>query len=79
MNASLVTARIPKVKSRLQICPVCDREPTWSTLDLTTGWTFCNDCWLTVHALAGQDPTFAEWLRAIAESRDNWRLTNGAL
>jgi hypothetical protein len=58
-------------------CPVCDiHEPTWPTIDPTTGWTFCADCHSAAKSVMrrGEDyEPFSEWLRAIALCRqERW-------
>ncbi len=59
--------------SKLQTCPICDCEPKYPQADLTTGWTFCSDCYRDVRAdykARRENADFANWLRAVADMRE---------
>jgi len=61
-------------------CPICDKIPNWPTVDYSTGFTFCDDCFVETRYILDDFirvcnreqvhfDLFTLWLKAIAEQR----------
>jgi len=54
-------------------CIICDsQDPQYCTVDASTGFSFCGNCWPVI---ANTQPTLtlSAWLRIIADARDAYR------
>jgi hypothetical protein len=57
-------------------CIICDKaKPDYPTIDATTGFVFCADCWSELknvhHFLTYPLDDLANWLTAIGQTREN--------
>ena len=56
-------------------CIICGKEePVYPVVDFTTGFYFCDGCWMKTGEAFDKykEETLSNWLRAIADTRDKY-------